>query len=86
MAPAPESGEPVRVENAEDSLVAMHPVNAMDVLWILQKVQQEAPEHDPLDTAPWKGNPAAHGGYETSRPPYCLDGGEALSALGVYST
>jgi hypothetical protein len=36
----------------------MHPVDAMDVPWVLQKVQQEAPEHDPLDTASWKGNPA----------------------------
>lgn len=58
MAPAPESGEPVRIEDAEDSFVALHPVDAGSIPRVLQKIQQETPQHDSLNATPWKDNRA----------------------------
>lgn len=58
MASAPESGEPVRIENTEDALFALHPVDAWSILGVLQKIQQETPQHDSLNTTPWNDNRA----------------------------
>jgi hypothetical protein len=32
----------------------VHPVDAVGIRRVLQKVQQETPEHHPLDAATWK--------------------------------
>lgn len=58
MAPAPESGEPVRIEDTEDALVALHPVDAGSISGVLQKIQQETPQHDSLNATPWNDNRA----------------------------
>ena len=58
MAPAPESGEPVRIEDAEDAFVALHPVDAGSIPGVLQKIQQETPQHDSLNATPWNDNTA----------------------------
>jgi len=58
MAPAPESGEPVRIEDTEDALFALYPVDAGSIPGVLQKIQQETPQHDSLNATPWNDNRA----------------------------
>lgn len=58
MAPAPESGEPVRIEDTEDAFVALYPVDAGSILGVFQKIQQETPQHNSLNATTWNDNRA----------------------------